>query len=223
MLRFLISYISFSSSWCQGNEILDSLHSILNETHSVRKVIFAGTKYIGSEILWSALMDTSESDLIRKSLESIVCCVAHKEVRQLFLKLSYSVGTKLHIIQQILEQLENFSLSQHDSAKANIQYCFNEISFFIPWITRLRKGCSAIKRIKVGLEWFAFYCRCCIYLRLSCTCRTKWSTRTWTSPLHYLSGLHRPFCKSLPYFYKGYIADLVSIKIKVHAIVQTGH
>ena len=118
----------------------------------MRGIIFEGTQYIGSELLWSVLKYASDREAIRKSLESQLSSKADNEVRQSFLKLSCTVGTKLHIIKHILEQLENSSLAQSDSTgiKENIRHCFNEISFSMAWLDELREGCAAARNIKVG-------------------------------------------------------------------------
>lgn len=115
-------------------------------------MVFASTKYIGSKVLWSALKNVSDSETIRKSLDSLMFFKADELVLESVMKLSYTVGTKLHIIHQILKQLESSSPSHSDSTKSNIQYCFVEISFFIPWLAKLRKRCAEAKRKEVRLE-----------------------------------------------------------------------
>jgi hypothetical protein len=98
------------------------------------------------------LKDASDNETIRKSLESLVCFEADELVKESVLNLSRTVGTKLHMIQQILKQLESGSLSHSDSMRSNIQFCFVEISFFIPWLAKLRKRSAEVKRIAVRLE-----------------------------------------------------------------------
>ena len=128
---------------------------MLQETRHLRGIIFAGTNYIGSELLWSALKDVSDNESIRKTLELLMCCETDSEAVQSFLELFRTVGTKLHIIQQISKQLEDGSLSQFDSTKRNIQYCFVEFSFFITWLVKLRKGSGEARWIKVSLQLYA--------------------------------------------------------------------
>ena len=84
------------------------------------------------------------------SLESQLSCDSEEEVRQAFLKLSRAVRTKLHIVKHVLMRLENSSYSASDYTMSNVQHCFNEISFSINWLARLREGRAAFKTRKVG-------------------------------------------------------------------------
>jgi hypothetical protein len=140
-----IRQLTFLTLPFQDNTLLTTISNTLIQNRCLRFALFGSLKIIRYDIVWEALMDLEDCNILRSSIDSMS--------EDALMNVLPIVDMKLNLVRHIIEHLENIAFLDLSVTESFAAHCMTESCFLLDGLTALRRRSIDVMEMQVCLVW----------------------------------------------------------------------